>query len=56
MTPNYDTATLFLAPYSRPDVERTDRTQPSVDHRAAVMQALCHPFMDRDEPATDSVR
>ncbi|WP_328459600.1 hypothetical protein OHA21_27540 [Actinoplanes sp. NBC_00393] len=56
MTPTHDQATLFMAPTSGRDAGRTDRTLPAADHRAEAMQALCHPFAVRAEPATDSVR
>jgi len=56
MTPHHDRATLFLAPPARPDAARIDRTRPAADHRAEAIQALCHPFQVRAEPATGSVR
>jgi hypothetical protein len=56
MTPNHDHATLFLAPSLPPGTEKAGRTQPTVDHTAKAMRALCQPFAVCAEPATVPAR
>jgi hypothetical protein len=54
MTPNYDHATLFVAPAEPPAVEAAEQPRSTVDEGAEAMRRLRHPFAVRPAQGTTS--
>jgi hypothetical protein len=52
MTPNHDSATLFVAPPEPPATGAAPKPRATVDDGAEAMRRLRHPFAVEQAPAT----